>query len=292
MPEADVIGGAVQTDAGGMPVAKAESPFELSKYVNADGSFTENLVKEVVPEDMRHLQVWKKFGDFKGLVRQTGELEKMIGKKGIVIPDPKTATPSDIDAYHRALGRPDKVEGYKLALPEDIQYTPESIKALQGFAFSHGWDNKSVQELLDFKAEMDRTDSAARQHAEEQEYKEAETSLREKWGTAYDVRLHMANYMIEKNVEVPAAKEALLGKIGNDPHVADFLATIAKKFIESGSVTDIDQMTGAMTPGEADAKMKELISEHQAHAKWRWDNPAGYKREEDEIDRLAKIAAS
>jgi hypothetical protein len=282
---------ALKTDAGGMPVAPAEPAFEMSKYVNGDGTFTENFVKEVVPEDMRHLQVWNKFGDFKGMVRQTGELDKMIGKKGVIIPDPKTATPSDIEAYHRALGRPDKVEGYKLALPEDIHYTPESVKALQGFAFAHGWDNKSVQDLLDFKVEMDRAEFVAKEKAKEQEYEEAEAYVDAKWGPAKETRLHMANYMIEKFSD-PETKENLLSSIQNNPHVACFLADIAKNFIESGSIKDIDEMTGAMTPGEANSKMKELLVEHQQHAKWKYDNPGGYEREEKEIDRLAKIAAS
>lgn len=289
MPEAAVA--PVSTDAGGMPIANAEPAFEMSKYVNGDGSFTENFVKEVVPEDMRHLQVWKKFGDFKGMVRQTGELDKMIGKKGVIIPDPKTATPSDIDSFHRALGRPDKVEGYKIELPKDIQYTPESVKALQSFAYKHGWDNKSVQELLDFKADMDRAESAMKQQMKEQEYQEALAYVDEKWGTAKETRLHMANYMIDKYAD-PETKDKLLSHIENDPHVACFLADIAKNFIESGSITDIDQMTGSMTPGEAESKMKELLVEHQNHSKWKWDNPEGYKREEAEIDRLAKIAAS
>jgi hypothetical protein len=113
-----------------------------------------------------------------------------------------------------------------------------------------------------------------------------------KWGAAYETRLHMANYMIENFTESPEQKAELLAIVGNNPQVAEYLSGIAGKFIESGTIRDVDIATGAITPKEAESKMKELIAEHQQHAKWKWDNPAGYKREEDEIDRLAKIAAS
>ena len=283
----------VQTDAGGVPIAPTEAPFELSKYVENDGKLKETF-NEIVPEDMRHLQVWKKATTFKDLVRQTGELDRMIGKKGVIIPDPKTATPSDIDSFHRAMGRPDTPDGYTIKLPDELKdfYTPESIRDFQAFAFKQGMNPQVVQNLMDYKAAMDMAEIKAEEEYKQQRYNEANDALHMKWGAAYETRLHMANYMIENFTESPEQKAELLAIVGNNPQVAEYLSGIAGKFIESGTIRDVDIATGAITPKEAESKMKELIAEHQQHAKWKWDNPAGYKREEDEIDRLAKIAAS
>src|SRR4030042_903538 len=85
----------------GTPATPPVSTFELSKYIDNDGTFKDGYVNELVPEDLRGELVYKKFSDVKGLLKQTGELNRLIGKKGVVIPDRKTATPYDIDALHR-----------------------------------------------------------------------------------------------------------------------------------------------------------------------------------------------
>lgn len=266
--------------------------FELSKCFNNDGTPKEGYIQELVPEELRGQIVYSKCSNIKDAYKQLGELNRMISKKGVIIPDPKTALPSEIDAFHRALGRPDKPENYKIEFTEDLKdfYEPKTIEQFKGVAHKLGLNPYQAQEIMNLKMELDKADIEFMQQDEIREKQETETALRNKWGSAYDTRLHLANYMVENNTE-GEQKAAILERIGNDPVVADFLATIAKKFVESGGLKDVE-MTNAMTPGEAESQMKEKIVEHQAHAKWKWDNPAGYKREEEEIDQLAKIAAS
>jgi len=282
---------ATQIQAGDSTSTETES-FELSKYIDNDGTLKDGYL-ELVPEDMRHDLVYKKVSDFKGVLRQLGQLDRTVGKKGVIIPDPKTATPSDIDAFHRALGRPDKSDDYKLDFPEEFKdfYDPETIKQFKEIGFKRGFDQEDMQAIMALKMEMDKRDIEWMEQDQIKEKADCEAALRDKWGTNYDVRLHLANYMIDKNAIPGEQKDKLLEKIGNEPLVGDFLATIARKFVESGSIADVE-MTSAMTKGEAESKMKEKITEHQQHSQWKWDNPEGYKREEKEIDDLARMAAS
>lgn len=273
--------------------AQPAPEIDLTQFIEKEGLLKEGWIDAYAPEDMRHENVYKKVSSIQDLTKQVGVLDRMVGKKGIIIPDPKTATSSDIDAFQMALGRPEKVDDYKAEFPDEFKdfYDPDTIKDFKQFAFKKGLKQEDFQDILNYKMEMDRRDIEWMEQDIENEKRETEEILKKKWGSAYETRLHLATYMIENNSEGGEYRESLLEKMGNEPIVADFLATIAKKFIESGSLREVE-MTQAMTPAEANAKMKEKIAEHQAHAKWRWDNPAGYAREEKEIDDLAKIAAS
>ena len=92
------------------------------------------------------------------------------------------------------------------------------------------------------------------EEAKVQETQAAEEAFKKQWGGAYEERLHLANRMIEENVS-DENKPALLDAIGNNPQVADFLANIAKKFVEHKIISaEVDQPT----PTEALAQVEEL----------------------------------
>ena len=122
-------------------------------------------------------------------------------------------------------------------------------------------------------------------------FRSTEAALRQQWGAAYDERLAAANRMIAENT-TEQNKPAILARIGNDPVVADFLATIAKKNFSEDTAPGHQETSTALTPGEAKLKMNELVAERAAQPNLRGDNPSKYTRLNQEIERLATLAAA
>ena len=303
MPEMETLGttgspATTQTQTTGVATSTETQQQQLpqtnyQQFIDKDtGLLQGDWKNKYVPEDMRHEKVYDKLVNMEGVFKQIGVLDRAVGKKGVVVPG-KDALPSEIDAFHRALGRPDKPEDYKIEFTEELKdyYDPKTIETYKGVAHKIGLNPSQAQAIMNLKMEMDNADIAFMQQDEERELQETEDALRAKWGSAYDTRAHLARYMVDHNTEIGKQREEIVEKLEKDPVMGDFIATIAKKFVESGALRDVE-MTNAITPAEAESQMKEKIAEHQAHVKWKYDNPAGYAREEKEIDNLAKIAAS
>lgn len=261
----------------------------VESLINEDGSFKDGWQEKFVPEDFRGLGVFKTFNNIEGAMKQLGNLEKLRGKqgKGIMPPD-ENSTPTERDLFFKAIGRPDKPDGYKVEIPKGMEsvFKPETIGQFKEVAHKLGLTPAQVQGLVGFDAERAKQALAGLEQTEKQSREHAEAALRQKWGAAYDQRLHLANRMINENV-AEADRPAIIEKIGNDPVVADFLATIGKKFMEDKAV-NTDAHETAMTPAEARNRMEELVMERAKEPQWK--NPARFERLSKEIRQLAAMA--
>ena len=275
------------------PASSAEpEAFSLGKFVSSDGKFLPGWKEGLLPEDMRHRTVFDSFDDVPSALKHMGNMESMIGKKGVIVPTDKS-TPSEIEAFRAAIGVPKTPADYKYEVPEALQeyyaqpLVTEAIEALhkagatqQVFETVMALDAKRINEAL-----------AATDKEKEQELASAKAALEQKWGAAYDDRMHLANRMIAENVASEESKSRLLEKIGNDPEVADFLATIGSKFVEHRIIPN-PSATITLTPAEANAKMKELMATPgYLTGDMKNANPGGYDRLQREISDMAKMAS-
>ena len=224
-----------------------------------------------------------------GLASQLVNAQKMIGKSAdmVVVPTEKS-TQAEWDEFHSKTGRPDTIDGYEISHAEGIgEIDAEVETALKNFAHSKGLSPATVQGLIELddarmlamRQAMDDADVAEKQTTEE--------ALKKQWGGAYEERLHLANRMINENAS-EENKEAVLEVIGNNPIVADFLANIAKKFVEHKIINaDVSQST----PVEALGKAEELrnttgyITGELANT-----SPVRYKQITQEIATLMETA--
>lgn len=264
---------------------------EVVTFVNPDGTFKDGWQDKFIPEDFRPLGVYKTVTDVPSAMKRLGELEKLRGKQGKgIMPLTPDSTPTERDLFYKALGRPDKPDDYKWEAPKELaQYYPaETLKDAMGELHKAGLTQEQVASVLALDVKRTQTGLESMQKAQEAAVEQATIALKAKWGEAYDERIHLANRMIAENV-AEADRPAILEKIGNDPIVADFLATIGKKFTE-GKIVNTDQAPGKMTPAEAKLKMDELIGERLADMNMKSNNPAKFKRLSDEINRLAALA--
>lgn len=265
-------------------------------FIGADGKFLPGWKEHYVPEELRADKVFDTFDDVSGSLKMLGSLQGMIGKKGVVVPG-EASPPSEWDIFHRALGRPDTKDQYQMKVADDLVevYDEGLVAEARDIFHELGFDQNKVDKLWAFEEKRIRTAQKAIAEAQAKAVSDMEDTLREKWGSAYDERLQLANRVIAENVDNKEDKEALLAVIGNNPIVGDFIANIGKKFVEHKVILDVEAVRG-MTPADAKTEATKientpgfLVPDSQGQL-LRDTNRPEYDRLEKERDRLYHLA--
>ena len=251
-----------ETTEAAVEATTLASPEAPESYINPDGTFKEGWIDAYVPEDFRQKPVYKTFTDVKGMMKQLGHQASLIGQQGKgIMPLPKDATPTERDLYFKALGRPATPADYTVEVPKGMEayYADPMLADARTALHEAGLTQGQLNAVLALDAKRVAASVAHQETAAAEATQAAEAALRTKWGNAYDERLHMANRMISENVPEDR-REAILAQIGNNPDVADFLATIGKKFME-GTVANPDGgSASALTPAECENRARELMA--------------------------------
>lgn len=239
-------------DAGG---GGEQKPVSL---IGEDGMLVENWMELAeVDENLRGDTTLQNTKTIKSMASQLVNAQKLIGKSAnmVVIPG-ENATEAEWNEFFSKTGRPDTKDDYTIGHHEDIGEIDEALEAgFRELAHAEGLRPSTVQKLIDLDDKRILAIREAQRATELKEKEDTEAALKAKWGAAYDERLHLANRMVNDNTEEGEPREKILDKIGNDPIIADFLANIAKKFVEHKVIeADVTQPTNA----EALAKIEEL----------------------------------
>lgn len=278
----------VAAESSAEQVAQEEAP---QTFVDADGKFLPGWKEHFVPEELRADKVYDTFSDVGGSLKMLGSLQKMIGKKGVVIPG-EASPPSEWDNFHRELGRPDTKDQYVMKIPEDLTeiYDKNIMAEARDIFFEEGFDQKKVDRLLAFEEKRMRGAKEAIAAAE----LEADNNFAE-WGKANPQELHWANRMIAENVDDEEHKATILGAIDNNIGVAKLLANIASKFKEHKIISETETTFG-MTANEALTEAKKIestpgfILPDEKGQFLRETNRPEYDRLEKERDKFYKLA--
>jgi hypothetical protein len=120
------------------------------------------------------------------VISSYANLEKTVGADKIVLPG-KDAKPEQWDGVYKALGRPDKPDGYELKKPEGFDgYSDDLAKAYRDTAHKAGLSASQAATLHDWWAgaamEANKREVAER----EADAKKMDGELRTAWGAAYD----------------------------------------------------------------------------------------------------------
>jgi len=196
------------------------------------------------------------------------------------------ASEEDRAKFRKALGVPDKADGYKIELPEGVEMTDADkvvLEAVLPIAHANGVPaaalNGFVSEFLGLQNEM----QAAAVQQIEKFGKDAETALKREWGGDYETNMNLANRVGEA-LGGPQFKEFLNttplatgGMLGDHPVLARFLASLGRRADEG------DLMLGA-TREEKSSIQTELDALNKAVP----PGTAGYT-EKSHQDRLAKL---
>jgi hypothetical protein len=163
----------------------------------------------------------------------------------------------------------------------------EVENGFKNLAHSHGLRPETVQALMELDDARMLGMRQAMENAAIQKTADCEEALKKQWGGAFEERMHLANRMIAENA-TDENKEEVLNAIGSNPIAADFLANMAKKFVEHKVISaDIN----TPTPLDAKAQADDLrntpgyISGELANT-----SPAKYKQITQQITALMEQA--
>jgi len=266
-------------------------PAATESYVNVDGTLKEGWRDHLVHADFKGRPCYDAVGnDVKSLLKHIGNQDIAISKqgKGVFVPG-ENATETERDMFFKAIGRPDKPEGYEFTAPDELkQYYDDETMLNQAREAFH----KVGMNLEQFTTVM-ALDAARMEQTQAEMVKDpmpffeqlwphvapimeaqAIESLKTKWGDAFESRFQYANMAISEATAEGEEREMLLAKYGNDPVFADFAATMyLKHHTESNGVdTSLGHGTTSMNIDQRIEKVnKELTSELKLNDRTRYD---------------------
>ena len=271
-----------------------ETPPAASSWVNTDGTLREGWKNNLVPEDFRGRKVYDAVGsDVPSLLRHIGHQDGLLGRQGKgVFPPGPSATKTEIDLFYSSIGRPEKPEGYDISIPGADEASVTEAKA---FFHSIGLTAQQASALAKWDTQRMTNASKDLENNPEKYFQEllpkvegiykqrCEEDLRKRWGDAYDARMHLARRAVEEFTKPGDERDLLLSRVGNDPAVVDFLATIMDKSFSGGSSVNTSTGSPAVT-SNIDQRIDEMMRDPN-YMDGR-TNPARHKYLVEEVFRL------
>ena len=272
---------------------------QTETFVNTDGTLKDGWHNQFVPEENRKNTAWLGIKSVPDMVKQINHLQTKLTSQGKgVFPLDDKSTPEAVKEFRAAMGIPEEPKDYKLTIPEEVkQYYPEASELEQvnpklhalnltprqyaGVMAIYAEQNKVASEALEkdpmplYESLLEKVSPVMAQ--------QAEAELRTKWGDAYDARLNLANRAIEENVSSPEDKAKILEMVGNNPQVADFLATVYHKYGTESSGIDT-----SLGHGSTSQNLEQRIATLRKDPNYLdgRTNPAAHKQIIEEINSL------
>jgi len=215
-------------------------------------------------------------------------LEKLLGadKAGnaVILPKPD-AQQAELDAFYNRLGRPVDASGYKLAVPEGAD--PTFAQAAAGKFHELGLTQKQGEALTAWWNETAGANTAAAQAAKATAFQADDAALKTAWGAAYQQNLTAAQAAVRGLGLDDATIDKLADSMGHKAAM-EFFHKIGAKIGEPDFVAGdkLETFGSALTPGQAKAKIAELMKDKGFTAKY-LSNDAAAKAE---MERLHKFA--
>ncbi len=260
-------------------------------FIDADGKLLPGWKEYYVEENLRTDKVYDTFSDIRGGLNMLGNLQNMIGKKGVIIPG-EASPETEWDNYFREKGRPDTKDLYEMKIPDDLLevYDAGLVTEARDMFFELGYNQKEVDRMWAFEEKRIR----AAVEGQNQKQLEVDNAFAE-WGAANEDKMHWANRMIAENCNDEEHKTALLESLDNNVAFAELLFNVSGKFKEHKGVREAEAPQG-MSKGEALTEAKKIeqipgfVLPDERGQLLRDTNRSEYDRLEKERDRLYQLA--
>lgn len=247
------------------------------------------------PEFESNPSIQKFGGDVNKLAKSYLSLESMMGQGRVIIPKDE----NDANAwgmYDKAMGIPEKSDGYQLKAPDGVNLTEFNEIMRQNHITP-----RVAQKLLDAHlAEFGKLEEMRAQQAE-QDKQNAEASLKKEWGLKYNENIATAAKFLEKMSDTREDYKYFESKIGNDPKFIKLLARMGSS-ISEGSLGGFEgQASGfTKTPTEAKNELEAIfnnpddayfagVRNKRNDAKWCRENKQQWVSEEERKARVAYV---
>ena len=246
-------------------------PEWVSNLIPEEARSNPDIAPLFTPDKEGNPPTMTKYKDPIEFVKSYHHLNELAGRKGVLIPTEKSS-PDEIIAFQKAIGWPEKPDGYKFSDVKDLhpalKITTESQKSFADAMHKAGVPTKYADVFNQYAAQYLSGIIAQTEKAGKEATEKAVAELKTAWGDKYDVNLKAASTLVEK----VGGKEALaaFGDLGNNPKVLSVLSKIGS-VISEDSISKITTGGGGQVP-ENEAALKE-INDIMADAKGARQHP-------------------
>lgn len=146
-------------------------------------------------EEYRRHPVLEGFNDLDALAREHVNLQKLIGRKGLV-PPAADADDAERARFYDALGRPESPDAYDLDgldRPDGMPWDDAFEKAMLGRMHASGLTDGQARALLEGYVELQGASWQDANAAQDRALETVETGLRREWGENFDAQVDRAN---------------------------------------------------------------------------------------------------
>lgn len=253
--------------------------------------------KSGLSPDLRNSPTMHKFEDSQEGLSKAIEshlsLEKLLGHEKV--PIPKDA--NDVEGWNRfskALGIPDKAEGYGLA---DVKM-PESMKEMSfdknKFAETvHAFKLTPSQAKGLWEAYTNMSLEGYKKAVESHEKKitDVVNTLRGKWGDEYETNVDLGQKVINQFSADQDMQDYLTSTLTKDPRGIEFLAKVGGQFAEN-KIGEFKNARFSLSPENAQAELDKILTDPNHPYLNEKATPAEHQRAIDYVNSLYKIINS
>ena len=183
-----VLGSVAQT-----PPAVAAATSSAAPATSSDAATTDKW-REAIPAEIRTNPCFANVKDVSDLATQFANAQKLIGVEKA--PIPKADSPKEVwDAFYKAAGRPDTVEGYgEIKLPDGISIVDKpALDSFTKSVFDKGLSKQQYDAVVGSYLEFVQKSGKAQEASVSSTIATGMKSLSSEWGSKFTEQMQVAN---------------------------------------------------------------------------------------------------
>jgi len=238
--------------------------------------------KEWIPQDIRDTPVIKETKDITAMAKRLVDSQSMLGKS---IKMPADGDTTGFDELYNKLGRPEKIDGYKITrpdMPEGMIYDENLEKSFLEVAHKVGLNSSQVNAAIAWN----QSQVLAQAQTQAEAAKDAVSQLKHDWGNAFDERLEITERVVDQFGEGETSADS----IKDNPALIKLIYNMGKDLLESQAGGKGGLGTLTMSPKEALAKINELNRDKEFMDAYTQRKNSGHQGAVDEMNSLYKMA--
>ncbi len=222
--------------------------------------------KSNLPADYVNSPTMQKFTDDKDGLSKAIEshlnLEKLLGHTKVPLPkDDKDI--AGIQAFNKALGVPDKPEGYGLkdpTMPESMKSMTFDKKTFSEVIHKFGLTPKQANGLWQAYTDMSMQSYNKYVTENNKQLGDMVSGLRQEWGDAYDSNVELGQMVINKFSDSQEMNDFITASLLKTPQGVKFLAKVGGQFAEN-KIGDFKYSRFALTPDQAKQEIDKIMND-------------------------------
>jgi hypothetical protein len=219
--------------------------------------------KATLNTDLRNSPLLQKFDDSpEGLnkaLESHANLEKLLGHEKVPIPKDV----NDVEGWNRfskAMGIPDKAEGYGLPdpnLPPELQGSIDKAKFAE-VVHAHKLTPAQAKGLWEAYNQINLDSYNQATKAQQEQIVDTVNKLKSEWGEAYQTNVELGQMVINKFSDDQEMNDYITSVLAQDPRGVKFLAKIGDQFAEN-KVGEFQMKRFSLGPEQAREEWQKIV---------------------------------